>query len=252
MGRRPRAPQTLPSAQPSKGSPSKAVSQTPKTRDSILEMARQAFGIDRVIDRLRVESGARLPGWLGKLAALFGLLSEGPSDGTVEITGDDLRLRGSVFSQEERTSFADRVRAALPDLDVIDELEVVEDPAAEKVQQRLDYLLAGKIVEFRTNSAELTENGRRILDPLVGPLRAASGYRVEISGHTDSRGSDQLNLDLSRRRAQAVLDYVVSKGVSSNGFTTEGYGSSRPIADNDTPEGRQRNRRIEFRILEEN
>jgi OOP family OmpA-OmpF porin len=83
------------------------------------------------------------------------------------------------------------------------------------------------------------------------PLVEFSAVPVEIAGHADSQGSPERNLELSRRRAQAVLDYFVSRGEDPERFVAVGYGDTRPIADNSTEEGRQKNRRIEFIALEE-
>ena len=70
------------------------------------------------------------------------------------------------------------------------------------------------------------------------------------SGHTDSMGEDQFNMDLSQRRAKAVYDFFVSKGIDANRLTYEGYGETQPIEDNTTEIGRQKNRRVELKILE--
>jgi OOP family OmpA-OmpF porin len=74
---------------------------------------------------------------------------------------------------------------------------------------------------------------------------AAPDFRVEIRGHTDSKGAADYNQKLSERRAEAVRDYFISKGVPASQMTTKGYGSTKPIADNATEEGRAVNRRIE-------
>jgi outer membrane protein OmpA-like peptidoglycan-associated protein len=73
--------------------------------------------------------------------------------------------------------------------------------------------------------------------------------RVEIAGHTDSDGSELYNLRLSQARAQAVVDYLVSRGISPDRLVARGYGESRPVAPNDTPENKQKNRRTELKIL---
>jgi OOP family OmpA-OmpF porin len=70
--------------------------------------------------------------------------------------------------------------------------------------------------------------------------------KVEVAGHTDSRGSDAYNMDLSLRRAQSVRDYLVTKGIPSDRLVINGYGESQPIADNTTEEGRFQNRRVEL------
>ncbi len=72
---------------------------------------------------------------------------------------------------------------------------------------------------------------------------------MEISGHTDSDGSEMYNLRLSQARAQAVVDYLVSRGISPSRLIAKGYGESRPVAPNDTPENKQKNRRTELKIL---
>ena len=99
-------------------------------------------------------------------------------------------------------------------------------------------------VLFATDSAELTPEGRALLDRLA-PCWAHG--RFEIEGHTDSTGTDAINQPLSERRAQAIKDQLVKDGIDASALTAKGYGSTRPIADNSTPEGRTRNRRVEFR-----
>jgi outer membrane protein OmpA-like peptidoglycan-associated protein len=74
--------------------------------------------------------------------------------------------------------------------------------------------------------------------------------KVEISGHTDSHGSDDFNQKLSENRSKSVVDYLIEKGISKDRLSYKGYGKTQPIATNDTEEGRQQNRRTEFKILE--
>jgi outer membrane protein OmpA-like peptidoglycan-associated protein len=76
------------------------------------------------------------------------------------------------------------------------------------------------------------------------------GLKLEISGHTDNVGSYLANKKLSENRAKSVVDYLVKEGIDQSRLTYEGYSFTRPIAPNDTPEGRQKNRRVEFEILE--
>ena len=99
-------------------------------------------------------------------------------------------------------------------------------------------------VLFATDSAELTPEGRALLDRLAP---CWSHGRFEIEGHTDSTGTDAINQPLSERRAQAIVDQLVKDGIDASGLTARGYGSSRPVADNATPEGRAKNRRVEFK-----
>jgi outer membrane protein OmpA-like peptidoglycan-associated protein len=72
---------------------------------------------------------------------------------------------------------------------------------------------------------------------------------IEMSAHTDSRGSDEYNVKLSANRAKSVMDYIISKGIASTRIISEGYGETKPVVPNDTDENRQLNRRVEFTIL---
>ena len=80
-------------------------------------------------------------------------------------------------------------------------------------------------------------------------LNEMPSLKIEVSSHTDNRGSDEYNQKLSQERAQSVVDYLISKGISTDRVIAKGYGKSQPVASNDTDEGRQQNRRTEFKIL---
>ena len=108
---------------------------------------------------------------------------------------------------------------------------------------RLNY------VHFETNSANLTTLSRYELDNVVTVLNQHPNMTIELGGHTDSQGEDEFNLDLSNERANAVANYLRSKGISEDRYIAVGYGEARPIDSNATAEGRQNNRRTEFRIL---
>jgi outer membrane protein OmpA-like peptidoglycan-associated protein len=103
---------------------------------------------------------------------------------------------------------------------------------------------------FETGKSILTASSYEELDRLVGILQDNPQMRIEISGHTDNTGSLDLNNRLSQNRAQAVVEYLVQKGIERSRLEFKGYGPSQPIADNATAEGRKVNRRVEFKILE--
>jgi OOP family OmpA-OmpF porin len=105
-------------------------------------------------------------------------------------------------------------------------------------------------VEFATNSATLTASSRPVLDDVADDLKKHPRLKVELQGHTDSRGTDAYNLDLSQRRADSVRDYLIAQGVSGLQLVSKGYGESEPIADNNTDKGRLENRRVVMRVLE--
>ena len=87
------------------------------------------------------------------------------------------------------------------------------------------------------------------LDRVVKLLEENPAIEIEMSAHTDSYGSDEYNFKLSDNRARSVMEYIISKGISPSRITSHGYGETKPVAPNDTPENRQLNRRVEFKIL---
>lgn len=106
-------------------------------------------------------------------------------------------------------------------------------------------------VYFGTNKASLREASYKELNELVEYMERRKHIRVEIAGHTDNVGSKENNLKLSRRRADRVKQYLVDQGIEPGRVETQGYGEDRPVAGNNTEEGRQKNRRTEVRILED-
>lgn len=107
-----------------------------------------------------------------------------------------------------------------------------------------------KNVFFETNSFALLSESRIELDRLVGLLTKNPSMHIEIEGHTDNVGTMEYNMGLSAKRAKAVMDYIINNGIASSRLSYSGWGYNRPVADNDTEEGRALNRRTEFRVIE--
>ena len=105
-------------------------------------------------------------------------------------------------------------------------------------------------VNFALDSADLTPASMAILDNAVGTLNQRDKIDVEVAAHTCSIGNSAYNQDLSERRAESVMKYLVSQGISAADITAKGYGATQPVGNNDTREGRAENRRVELRMLE--
>lgn len=105
-----------------------------------------------------------------------------------------------------------------------------------------------RAINFVFDTADLTEPSKTSIDEVYAVFKSQPNLKLEVGGHTDSKGSDAYNLKLSQRRADAVKAYLVSKGANAGNITAKGYGESRPISSNDSPEGRADNRRVEFRL----
>ncbi len=130
------------------------------------------------------------------------------------------------------------------------ELEQIEGAQVEKVNEgeAIKVTFESGIL-FATNSSTLNTVSRSSLDKFATSLQNNPDTNIEIFGHTDSTGSDAINNPLSERRAQSVYNYLTSKGVPGLRMSYEGLGSTQPVADNSTAEGRTENRRVEVIIL---
>jgi len=105
-------------------------------------------------------------------------------------------------------------------------------------------------VNFEFDKSKLTVNAKALLDPVADALLARPDIKVEVDGHTDSKGSDAYNLKLSDARAASVMAYLVSRGVDAGRLGSKGFGESQPVADNATDEGRELNRRVALKVVE--
>ena len=127
------------------------------------------------------------------------------------------------------------------------------------VPQRLDVSLRPLInnttivlqhIYFQTNRSDLADSSRAELMTLVDLLKENPDLIVEIGGHTDNMGTASDNLSLSKRRAESVVQFLIQQGIPKNRLQAKGYGSTQPIAENNTVEGRAKNRRSEMKILQ--
>jgi outer membrane protein OmpA-like peptidoglycan-associated protein len=166
------------------------------------------------------------------------------SRGALEETQGDLEQTKEQLSAEKeaRTAAENTAAAALASLDEIASIKAEEE--------RVVITLSGSVL-FKTDEATLLPIARDRLDKVAEVLQAeGDGKKIVIAGHTDSRGAAGYNDDLSRRRAEAVRTYLVSKGVAGDMVEAVGMGENEPIADNTSAEGRANNRRVEIIIDE--
>jgi outer membrane protein OmpA-like peptidoglycan-associated protein len=130
------------------------------------------------------------------------------------------------------------------------EIEVALPGAeVERVGEGIHLVLGENSVNFEFGKATLTTQARVNLDKLVPVFKNYADTDIKIYGYTDSKGSDEFNLNLSKQRATAVKSYLGSRGLVSGRFVSEGMGEEDPIGDNETDAGRSKNRRVEFAIL---
>jgi OmpA-OmpF porin, OOP family len=191
------------------------------TKKAMLDAAIAKYGAGNVIDKLTVNATAK---------------------GDVKIT-----LPGEVDSEAVKTTRGTEAQAFYPGATIDNQLtvKVVVAPAisAEDVKCGGDKIAVA--ANFASGSARLSPEMSKVLVAVVSCMKGPH----EVGGHTDNVGGDGPNQTLSERRAKAVAAFLASKGVDAKSLTTKGYGETAPIADNATPEGRAKNRRIEFKKM---
>jgi len=121
------------------------------------------------------------------------------------------------------------------------------NPNAVKTEDVI-HALNLQVINFATSSSEIPTENKAVLDKAAMLIKTIPALKLNISGHTDSTGNTKNNLALSTSRAKSVAAYLVSQGVPAASITAKGFGSSQPIADNATEEGKHKNRRIAFAI----
>ena len=168
----------------------------------------------------------------------------GASDAQATDTEEVTRLTTELASAEQRIVRLDQQ---------IDELTagapvITPSASAEQCTIRAEQVVEASRINFVTGSAEISEESQGLLERLTGIALACvdQGVVLEIGGHTDDRGDDASNQQLSEARAQAVSSFMLERGVPEEGLSAVGYGETQPIADNATEEGQAANRRISF------
>jgi outer membrane protein OmpA-like peptidoglycan-associated protein len=126
-----------------------------------------------------------------------------------------------------------------------------EKAAAKAIRAIEERIARGDLpkIQFEFDKADITPESNQTLDLIAQVLRSDEHLKLMIFAHCDAVGTDEYNLDLSQRRAKSVSDYLASKGVYPPSMRHRGFGSSKPVADNATDEGRAKNRRVEFYIM---
>ena len=233
------------------------------THTRIVKLAQDKFGAGKVIDQLKEIAGAPT-GWSQSVTAGLSNLQQ-LDQGVAKWVDHNLNISGKVASESIKTQVTNQVKTALPDgyqsvinlsspapviaePEPVPQMSIEEKVSAISCQEQFTGLLSNSIINFRTGSAEISTDSYALLDKLAAIAEECPAAKITIEGHTDSRGAESYNQQLSQNRAQAVVDFLVSKGVDATRLTAVGFGENAPIADNTTSEGRALNRRIEFTV----
>ena len=215
------------------------------TRQAVLTRAREVFGVDRVVDQLGVGNLVAPPNWTSYLQRIISPDLKQVSRGQISVSGNVIDIKGEVGNEAVRQQIVSELSTRLnTTYTVRNGLRV-----GAAGQDQVDLALTNRTIEFETGNSTLTPSGRQVLDLLAPVLQRLPGRSFEVIGHTDAQGSRPQNIALSAARADTVKAHLASKGIAADSITTSGAGPDRPVASNDTPDGRARNRRIELRVV---
>lgn len=231
--------------------------ETAKT--GLLDSIRALFGAKaQVIDQLTVRDGASIPD-LSSLAEALRPDVDIPDFGW-KAEGDTITLTGTAPSQEVKDASEAAAKVAWPAATIDNRIEVAgtglpavtpaPGPAAAgcaTLQADITGLLATPI-NFGTDGFSLAATSEGLLTQVADKIKACPDARITVRGYTDNSGNDAINQPLSENRAKSVADFLVSQGITAGNVTSEGLGSSNPVANNDTPEGKAANRRVEIAV----
>ena len=221
------------------------------SKAAILHRAQELYGAapGHVVDELAVDPRVGPAAWAGNVSQVLPVLGQMTERGSIIIDGRTIVLSGQVNSDRAKaTMLRDIAPLTQAGLELEDHILSAPLPApTSPLQKKLNAILSHSSIEFESNTTTMPPRVRATLDQLIALLRRAPHTAIEIGGHTDKYGEPDYNLQLSRRRAEAVRDYFISHGLT-NQFTAVGYGASRPLSVAQTRTGLQHNRRIELRV----
>jgi OOP family OmpA-OmpF porin len=217
---------------------------------ALVAAASRKFFSEKVVDNLKSSVGAPA-GFASAVTPALGALAR-LSTGTLVVTDREVKLSGDAFYDAAAVAIRGGVAKDFPqgwqfkaDISVKPATAPVD---ATVCQQLFSDLLGKGSIRFESGRAVIDPDSTGLLDRLIETAMRCPAATIEIAGHTDGDGEDAFNQALSEKRAQAVADYLVKAGLPADRFTAVGYGSTQPVASNDTDEGKAQNRRIEFLV----
>lgn len=221
------------------------------TKAAMLAEATAKAAPRTVVDQLTVAAGVTTavdPAGVGTLVAALGT---GAGERQVSLSADTVTLSGAVAAEADRAAIAQAAGAAVPRSTVDNKLTVAPPPFDKvAVQQQINAVIAGAQITFEPSSATLTAVGTATVARVAEVLRTAPLATIEVGGHVaDTPGTARNPQTLSDQRAAAVKAALEQLGVPTANITAKGYAASRPIADNNTPQGQAANRRVEIVVL---
>jgi OOP family OmpA-OmpF porin len=215
---------------------------------AIVAAVGRKFFSEKLVDNLKASVGAP-QGFQNAAIAALGALSR-VSTGSLVMSDREVKLSGDALYAVAADQIKGSIGSELPQ-GWTAKAEVSVKPVASAVDptvcQQLFFDLLGKAkIRFDSGKATIDKDSMGLLDKLIETALRCPTANIEVAGHTDSDGDSNGNMTLSEKRAQAVADYLIKAGLPTDRLRAVGYGSTQPVAANDTDEGKAKNRRIDF------
>jgi OOP family OmpA-OmpF porin len=215
---------------------------------AIVAAVGRKFFSEKLVDNLKASVGAP-QGFQNAAVAALGALSR-VSTGSLVLSDREVKLSGDALYAVAADQIRDGIGGELPQ-GWTAKADVSVKPVASAVDptvcQQLFFELLGKSkIRFDSGRVSIDRDSMGLLDKLIETALRCPTANIEVAGHTDSDGDNTANMALSEKRAQAVAEYLTKAGLPTDRLTAVGYGSSQPVAANDTDDGKAKNRRIDF------
>lgn len=220
--------------------------------DSLILLAENIWGKGKVLNKLTISPDVQKPAWLSSLPGLLNFLKLNLPDGEIAIHQQEITLNGSLKQPALKAELEKLLTTIFgPSYQINNLMTDITPPPTDATKIKADFesLLVQAIVYFDWDKADLLSEYQPKLNQVANEL-GKNPFKIELQGFADASGSDNYNLKLSERRARSVQNYLLQKGVSSNLLQVMAFGESRPVGDNSTEAGRQKNRRVELKIKE--
>ena len=232
-------------------------------RKKLLSLAREKFGDGNVTDLLIIKPDAPKDWYQTASSAINNLVLL--RDGAVAITDKQVNIIGQVVDDTAKQKIEINFKNELPDqvafnlnLDPPPALKAKKDESVipQEIQssscgKQFNKLVSPKVVNFSTDSASIESQASVVIEKLIKYSVMCPNSIIEVGGHSDSRGNEGHNYLLSKQRARTIANSLIKSGIQADRLVVEGYGESKPRADNSTEKGQALNRRIEFKYLRE-
>ncbi len=226
-----------------------------RAADTATSLAKARFGAENVTEAMRLRDD--IPqGWQPRVFAALEALAL-LDNGQATVDAGTFRVVGQTGDENASAEIARMLSDQLGtgakfeiDVQYVEALDPLAHlPSPEECVEQIEAVLKVQKITFAPSSADIDEVARASIDNIAAIMANCEGVPMEVGGHTDSQGREVMNKELSQARADAVVNALLARRVLTSNLVAVGYGEEQPIADNDTEEGREANRRIEFRLI---